>query len=124
MPVLQLIVPDVTPDAGHATFFSALIVAGLFFLQFAAMYTAGQDKIRAQEETILQQQAHMALLEFNSSLDHFTQQLGDGFWRCHRSFLVNRSRIRAVHLKEQTVELDNGETCLLSRKAKSEYRAD
>ena len=64
------------------------------------------------------------LLEFNSSLDHFTQQLGDGFWRCHRSFLVNRSRIRAVHLKEQTVELDNGETCLLSRKAKSEYRAD
>lgn len=63
MPVLQLIVPDVTPDAGYATFFSALIVAGLFFLQFAAMYTAGQDKIRAQEETILQQQAHMALLE-------------------------------------------------------------
>ena len=62
------------------------------------------------------------LLEFNSSLDHFARQLGEGFWRCHRSFLVNRSRIRAVHLKEQTVELDNGETCLLSRKAKSEYR--
>lgn len=27
------------------------------------MYTAGQDRIKAQEETILQQQAHMALLE-------------------------------------------------------------
>ena len=27
------------------------------------MYAAGQDRIRAQEETILQQQAHMALLE-------------------------------------------------------------
>lgn len=63
MPGLQLIVPDITPDAGYATFFSALIVVGLFLLQFAAMYTAGQDKIRAQEETILQQQAHMALLE-------------------------------------------------------------
>ncbi|MFR3791942.1 MAG: LytR/AlgR family response regulator transcription factor [Blautia massiliensis (ex Durand et al. 2017)] len=63
------------------------------------------------------------LLEFNSSLDHFAAQLGDGFWRCHRSFLVNRARIRAVHLKEQTVELDNGEICLLSRKAKSEYQA-
>ena len=62
------------------------------------------------------------LLEFNSSLDHFAKQLGEGFWRCHRSFLVNRSRIRAVHLKEQTVELDSGETCLLSRKAKSEYK--
>ena len=63
------------------------------------------------------------LLEFNSSLDRLADQLGEGFWRCHRSFLVNRDRIRAVHLKEQTVELDNGESCLLSRKAKSEYRA-
>ena len=63
------------------------------------------------------------LLEFNSSLDHFAAQLGDGFWRCHRGFLVNRNRIRAVHLKEQLVELDNGETCLLSRKAKSEYQS-
>ena len=62
------------------------------------------------------------LLEFNSSLDHFAEELGENFWRCHRSFLVNRSRIRAVHLKEQLVELDNGETCLLSRKAKSEYQ--
>ena len=64
------------------------------------------------------------LLEFNSSLDRLADQLGEGFWRCHRSFLVNRDRIRAVHLKEQTVELDNGETCLMSRKAKSEYRAE
>lgn len=64
------------------------------------------------------------LLEFNSTLDHFAKQLGEGFWRCHRSFLVNRSRIRSVHLKEQVVELDNGETCLLSRKAKSEYQAN
>ena len=64
------------------------------------------------------------LLEFNSSLDHFAAQLGEGFWRCHRSFLVNRERIRAVHLKEQLVELDNGETCLLSRKAKSEYKSN
>lgn len=63
------------------------------------------------------------LLEFNSSLNHFTGELGDGFWRCHRSFLVNRSRIRAVRMKEQLVEMDNGEMCLLSRKAKSEYHA-
>ena len=61
------------------------------------------------------------VLEFNSSLEHFAEKMGEEFWRCHRSFLVNRSRIRTVHLKEQTVELDNGETCLLSRKAKSEY---
>ncbi len=51
------------PDAGYAMFFFALIVAGLFLMQFTAMYVAGQDRIKAQEETILQQQAHMALLE-------------------------------------------------------------
>ena len=64
------------------------------------------------------------LREFISTLEHCEKQLGEGFWRCHRSFLVNRSRIRSVHLKEQVVELDNGETCLLSRKAKSEYQAN
>lgn len=64
------------------------------------------------------------LLEFNSSLEHLSRQLGENFWRCHRGYLVNRSHIRTVHLKEQTVELDNGENCLLSRKAKSEYRAE
>ena len=63
MPLQQLLFPDLTPDASYATFFFALIVAGVFLLQFAAMYAAGQDRIRAQEETILQQQAHMALLE-------------------------------------------------------------
>ena len=62
------------------------------------------------------------LLEFNSSLDHFSEQLGEGFWRCHRGYLVNREHIRAVHLKEQSVELDTGEQCPLSRTAKSEYK--
>ncbi|MDE6662546.1 MAG: LytTR family DNA-binding domain-containing protein [Lachnospiraceae bacterium] len=63
------------------------------------------------------------LLEFNNSLDHFGEQLGEGFWRCHRGFLVNREHIRTVHLKEQLVELDTGDKCPLSRKAKSKYNA-
>ena len=63
------------------------------------------------------------LLEFNSSLEHFGEQLGDGFWRCHRGFLVNRSRIRTVDLKCQAVILDNGTECPLSRRAKTEYNA-
>lgn len=64
------------------------------------------------------------LLEFNSSLEHFERELGADFWRCHRGFLVNRARVRAVHLKEQLVEMDNGACCPLSRKAKAEYRAE
>lgn len=63
LPVIGLISPDAAPDAGYAMFFFALIVAGLFLMQFTAMYVAGQDRIKAQEETILQQQDHMALLE-------------------------------------------------------------
>lgn len=57
------VITDAVQDAGYAMFFFALIVAGLFLMQFTAMYVAGQDRIKAQEETILQQQAHMALLE-------------------------------------------------------------
>lgn len=63
MPLQQILFPDLTPDASYATFFFALIIVGVFLLQFVAMYAAGQDRIKAQEETILQQQAHMALLE-------------------------------------------------------------
>ena len=63
IPLQQLLFPNLTPDANYATFFFALIVVGVFLLQFAAMYAAGQDRIKAQEEMILQQQAHMALLE-------------------------------------------------------------
>ncbi len=63
LPLQQLLFPDLTPNASYATFFFALIVAGVFLLQFVAMYAARQDCIKAQEETILQQQAHMALLE-------------------------------------------------------------
>lgn len=62
------------------------------------------------------------LLEFNSSLSHFEKELGEKFWRCHRGYLVNRERIQTVRLKEQLVEMDNGEICLLSRKGKSEYQ--
>lgn len=60
---LDWLYPDSTPDAGYAIFFFSLIVVALFWVQFLAMYAAGQDKIRAQEETIAQQQAHMELLE-------------------------------------------------------------
>lgn len=63
LPVLDIINPGIEPNVGYAVFFFSLIVISLFLIQFAAMYASGQDKIKAQEETILQQQLHMALLE-------------------------------------------------------------
>jgi len=46
--------------ASYSVIFIFLV---LFCLQFAAMYTAGKEKIKAQEEIIRQQQSHLALLE-------------------------------------------------------------
>ena len=63
MPLLHTFFPDIDPNVAYGILFYSFIVVGLFCIQFVAMYTAGQDKIKAQEETILQQQAHMALLE-------------------------------------------------------------
>lgn len=63
MPILHTLFPGIDPDAEYGVLIFSFIIVGLFCIQFVAMYTAGQDKIKAQEETILQQQAHMALLE-------------------------------------------------------------
>lgn len=58
------------------------------------------------------------VLEFYGSLSAIEEELGERFWRCHRGFLINREHIHQIHLKENTVELTNGEYCLLSRRAK------
>lgn len=63
LPLMHTFQPGIDPNAEYAVFIFACLIVGLFLMQFIAMYTAGQDKIKAQEETILQQQAHMALLE-------------------------------------------------------------
>ncbi len=55
--------PDVVHNAAYAAFWFGLIAVALFVIQFGAMYAASRDKVKAQEETIAQQQAHMELLE-------------------------------------------------------------
>lgn len=57
-------------------------------------------------------------LEFFESLQAIEERIGSGFIRTHRSCLVNRMRIRAIRLKDDCVELDSGDVCPLSRKAK------
>lgn len=55
--------PNTEPNALYALFFFSLIAVVLLWVQFMAMYTVGQERIHAQEETIAQQQSHMELLE-------------------------------------------------------------
>lgn len=57
-------------------------------------------------------------LEFYGSLTAIEEELGERFWRCHRGFLLNRQHIHQIHLKDNEIELTNGERCLLSRRAK------
>lgn len=61
--IIDWFYPNAEPNALYAIFFFSLITVVLLWVQFMAMYTAGQEKIHIQEETIAQQQAHMELLE-------------------------------------------------------------
>lgn len=64
--------------------------------------------------------ATQEILEFFGNLQTIEDTIGSGFFRCHRSFLVNREKIRAIHLKSSEVELVNGQRCPLARRAKKE----
>ena len=61
--LLDQFFPGATTDFSYGLFCFVLIVFALFCIQFGAMYAASRDKVKAQEETIAQPQAHMALLE-------------------------------------------------------------
>lgn len=61
--IIDWFYPDAEPNALYAVFYFSLITVILLWVQFMAMYAAGQEKIHVQEETIAQQQAHMELLE-------------------------------------------------------------
>lgn len=61
--LVDWIYPEAAPDGVYMVFFVTLIVVSMFWIQLMAMYAAGQEKIRTQEETITQQKAHMELLE-------------------------------------------------------------
>ncbi len=61
--ILDFIFSGATVDFAYGLLCFSLIIIVLFCIQFGAMYAASADKVRAQEETIAQQQAHMELLE-------------------------------------------------------------
>lgn len=58
------------------------------------------------------------IIEFFGSLQAIENELGDSFFRTCRGYLVNRKKIVSIHLKDNLVELDNGEACPLSRSAR------
>jgi len=51
-------------------------------------------------------------------LEHFQKLLNrdDEFFRCHKSFIINKNYIREIRLNKLEIELISGKTCSLSRK--------
>lgn len=52
-------------------------------------------------------------------MDHLEQQLGSGFFRCHRGYLVSLDKIKQYDSRE--IELVNGDKILLSRQKYSDF---
>lgn len=52
-------------------------------------------------------------IEFYGRLKNF-EGLHSDLYRCHKSFIVNKSKIKNIDLKERSIMLDNGELCYAS----------
>ena len=53
-------------------------------------------------------------IEFSGTIKELAATLGDGFVRCHRSFLVNKRNIKEIDAKNRIIYFINGESCLMS----------
>lgn len=62
--------------------------------------------------------AEEEILEFSGSLNEVEAKLTDDFIRIHRSYFVNRHKIAQINLKENLIELVNGEICPVARRMK------
>lgn len=52
-------------------------------------------------------------LEYYGSIKDIPQ-IAENFYRCHKSFVVNKKNIKHIDKKNREIELSNGETCFIS----------
>ncbi|MDO5411158.1 MAG: LytTR family DNA-binding domain-containing protein [Lachnospiraceae bacterium] len=57
-------------------------------------------------------------IEFTSQLKEVEKQLDYRFYRCHRSYIVNKDQISEVNFKTYTIHMKNGDICPLSVRMK------
>ena len=57
-------------------------------------------------------------IEFTGQLKDLEQQLDYRFYRCHRSFIINKNNIVKIDFSEQTVYMNTGETVPVSIRMK------
>lgn len=51
---------------------------------------------------------------FYGTMNELEKNLNDGFFRCHKSFIVNVRRIKGIDTAQKTVLFDNGAFCYVS----------
>ncbi|MGL5633487.1 MAG: LytR/AlgR family response regulator transcription factor [Sarcina sp.] len=54
--------------------------------------------------------------EFVGNLKSLETSLGNDFFRCHKSYLINNSKVKEVNTKDKTVVMDNEDICLVSKR--------
>lgn len=59
---------------------------------------------------------------FYDTIEHLEESLPEGFLRCHRSFIVSRSRVQKVMLSKNLIELEDGISLPLSRSYKPVFK--
>ncbi|MGL4654928.1 MAG: LytR/AlgR family response regulator transcription factor [Sarcina sp.] len=55
-------------------------------------------------------------LEFVGNLKSLEISIGENFFRSHKSYLINKSKVKEINTKEKTVLMDNNEVCLVSKR--------
>lgn len=56
------------------------------------------------------------ILEFSGKIKEVSGQLDERFYRCHRSFLVNRNHIKEIDMKNHILHMSNQDECLISNR--------
>ncbi len=62
--------------------------------------------------------AQKKVIEFNGQLKDIEKQLNHCFYRCHRSYIINKDNIVEVDFSNLIVYMKNGETCPVSVRLK------
>lgn len=55
-------------------------------------------------------------IEFVGKLKDIEESIGKGFFRCHKSYLINKNKVKEIDIKEKTVLMANGDVCLVSKR--------
>ena len=53
-------------------------------------------------------------VEFYAKMKDIEERLDERFYRCHKSYIVNKDNIKEIDLKNRCIYMTNGEECLIS----------